>query len=141
MTAAAGAMAPGDYVVHLDYGIGIYRGTETITTNAGTMEVVVLEYEGGDRLNVPLYKLDQLERYRTAADVESAAPPKLHRLGGTRWKRQRKKTESAIKKMAAELLELYARRSVAPGWGVPPDSRWQAELESWIGRASCRGRV
>lgn len=130
MTAAAGAMAPGDYVVHLDYGIGIYRGTETITTNAGTMEVVVLEYEGGDRLNVPLYKLDQLERYRTAADVESAAPPKLHRLGGTRWKRQRKKTESAIKKMAAELLELYARRSVAPGWGFPPDSRWQAELES-----------
>jgi transcription-repair coupling factor (superfamily II helicase) len=85
VTAAAGAMAPGDYVVHLDYGIGIYRGTETLTTDAGTVEVAVLEYEGGDRLNVPLYKLDQLERYRTAADAESAAPPKLHRLGGTRW--------------------------------------------------------
>ncbi len=60
VAAAAGAMAPGDYVVHLDYGIGIYRGTETLTTDAGTMEVAVLEYEGGDRLNVPLYKLDQL---------------------------------------------------------------------------------
>ncbi len=127
---AAGAMAPGDYVVHLDYGIGIYRGTETLTTDAGTVEVVVLEYEGGDRLNVPLYKLDQLERYRASGDEASVAPPKLHRLGGTRWKRQRKKTESAIKKMAAELLELYARRSVASGFGFPPDGRWQAELES-----------
>jgi transcription-repair coupling factor (superfamily II helicase) len=130
VSAAAGALTPGDYVVHLDYGIGIYRGTETLTTDAGTMEVAVLEYEGGDRLNVPLYKLDQLERYRTSGEAASQIPPKLHRLGGAKWKRQRKKTEAAIRKMAAELLELYAKRSIAVGYGFPPDTRWQAELES-----------
>ena len=79
-TAATGSLASGDYVVHLDYGIGIYRGTETLTTDAGTLEVVVVEYEGGDRLNVPLYKLDQLERYRTSSEAASQGPPKLHRL-------------------------------------------------------------
>jgi transcription-repair coupling factor (superfamily II helicase) len=130
VSAAAGALTPGDYVVHLDYGIGLYRGTETLTTDAGTMEVAVLEYEGGDRLNVPLYKLDQLERYRTSGEAASQIPPKLHRLGGAKWKRQRKKTEAAIRKMAAELLELYAKRSIAAGYGFPPDTRWQAELES-----------
>jgi transcription-repair coupling factor (superfamily II helicase) len=130
VASAAGAMAPGDYVVHLDYGIGLYRGTETLTTDAGTMEVAVLEYEGGDRLNVPLYKLDQLERYRTSSEALSQPPPKLHRLGGTRWKRVRKRTETAIRKMAAELLDLYARRAIAQGFAFPPDTRWQAELES-----------
>ncbi|MCH7683159.1 MAG: transcription-repair coupling factor [Gemmatimonadetes bacterium] len=129
-TAATGSLASGDYVVHLDYGIGIYRGTETLTTGDGTLEVVVVEYEGGDRLNVPLYKLDQLERYRTSSEAAAQGPPKLHRLGGTRWKRQRKKTESSIRKMAAELLELYARRSIASGFGFPPDTHWQMELES-----------
>jgi transcription-repair coupling factor (superfamily II helicase) len=128
--AAAGALAPGDYVVHLDHGIGIYRGIESITTDEGTIEVASLEYEGGDRLRIPLYKLDQLERYRAAADQLGQAPPKLDRLGGTRWKRQRKKTQSAIREMAAELLELYARRTVASGFAFPPDSRWQTELES-----------
>ena len=130
VSAAAGALAPGDYVVHLEHGIGIYRGTETLVTDAGTMEVAVLEYEGGARLNVPLYKLDQLERYRTSGETRTDAPPKLNRLGGTRWRRQREKTESAIRRMAAELLELYARRSVASGFAFPPDTRWQAELES-----------
>ncbi len=130
VSAAAGALTAGDYVVHLEHGIGVFRGTETITTDAGTIEVAVVEYEGGTRLNVPLYKLDQLERYRSAGDETSGVPPKLNRLGGTRWKRQRAKTQAAIRRMAAELLELYARRSLVPGFAFPPDTRWQAELES-----------
>lgn len=130
VSAAAGALTAGDYVVHLEHGIGVFRGTETLTTDAGTIEVAVVEYEGGTRLNVPLYKLDQLERYRSAGDGTSDVPPKLNRLGGTRWKRQRDKTQAAIRRMAAELLELYARRSSVPGFAFPPDTRWQAELES-----------
>jgi len=68
--AATGQLQAGDYVVHLDHGIGIYRGIDTIQVGEATLEVAIVEYEGGDRLNVPLYRLDQLERYRAAG-----APP------------------------------------------------------------------
>jgi transcription-repair coupling factor (superfamily II helicase) len=131
MTAApAGALTPGEYVVHLDHGIGMYRGVETISTGDGSIEVAVLTYEGGDRLNVPLYRIDQLERYRAVGAGEEESPPRLDRLGGSRWKRRRTRTQAAIRKLATELLELYARRSVAEGFAFPLDNRWQAELES-----------
>ena len=84
-SAATGALAEGDYVVHLDHGIGIYRGIDTITAGESTLEVAIVEYEGGDRLNVPLYRLDQLERYRAAGEDGDRPPPRLHRLGGSRW--------------------------------------------------------
>ena len=125
-----GDLTPGDYVVHLDHGIGVYRGLTTIDVgDGGSIEGAVVEYEGGDKLNVPLYGLDQLERYRAAGDGDSP-PPRLHRLGGGSWKKVREKTRDAIKNMAAELLDLYARRRVAAGYAFPPDSRWQRELES-----------
>jgi len=127
---ATGTLTAGDYVVHLDHGIGIYRGIQTIMVGESTIEVAIVEYEGGDRLNVPLYRLDQLERYRSAGEDGDEAPPKLHRLGGTAWKKQREKTREAIQQMAAELLDLYARRTVSAGFAFPPDSRWQRELES-----------
>ncbi len=132
-TAAAvvGSLTPGDYVVHLEHGIGIYRGIQRMQVGDGaTMDVATLEYQGGDRLNVPLYRLDQIEPYRVAADDETRPPPKIDRLGGTRWRRQRKKTEAAVRRLAAELLELYAKRSLAKGFAFPPDTRWQRELES-----------
>jgi transcription-repair coupling factor (superfamily II helicase) len=129
-SAATGTLSAGDYVVHLDHGIGIYRGIETVRVGESTLEVAVVEYEGGDRLNVPLYRLDQLERYRAAGEDGDRPPPRLHRLGGSTWQRVREKTRQAIKAMAAELLDLYARRQLASATPVPPDSRWQRELES-----------
>jgi transcription-repair coupling factor (superfamily II helicase) len=121
----------GDYVVHLEHGVGIYRGIVTINVGESTVEVAVIEYEGGDRLNVPLYRIDQLERYRAAADVtDETPPPRLHTLGGKRWSQQREKTRSAIREMTVELLDLYARRKVA---SRPPhvlDTPWQQQLES-----------
>ena len=129
-SAATGALTEGDYVVHLDHGIGIYRGIQTIMVGESTLEVAVVEYEGGDRLNVPLYRLDQLERYRAAGDDEDRPPPRLHRLGGASWQRVREKTRQAIRQMAADLLDLYARRTVSTGYAFPPDGRWQRELES-----------
>ena len=129
-SAATGAMAAGDYVVHLDHGIGIYRGIETIRVGESTLEVAVVEYEGGDRLNVPLYRLDQLERYRAGGDDGDRPPPKLHRLGGGSWQKVRERTRQAIKRMASELLDLYARRTVTGGYAFPPDTKWQRELES-----------
>jgi transcription-repair coupling factor (superfamily II helicase) len=124
-----GALTLGGYVVHLEHGIGIYRGLQTIPVGEGTLDVAVLEYEGGDRLNVPLYRLDQLEPYRAAGDGD-APPPRLHRLGATTWQRQRDRTRAAIRKMAEELLQLYARRQLASGYAFPPDTPWQRELES-----------
>ena len=130
-SAATGTLVAGDYVVHLDHGIGIYRGIGTATVGGGTLEVAVIEYEGGDRLHVPLYRLDQIERYRAAAgDDADQPPPRLHRLGGTSWQRVREKAREAIQHMAAELLELYAHRRVSAGFAFPPDGRWQRELES-----------
>jgi len=133
-TAASRPLTPGGYVVHLEHGIGIYRGLQTIAVGAEgvTLEVAVVEYEGGDRLNVPLYRIDQLEPYRTVGrDGDGdAPPPRLHRLGVTTWQRQRDKTRAAIRAMAAELLNLYARRQLATGYAFPPDTPWQRELES-----------
>jgi transcription-repair coupling factor (superfamily II helicase) len=121
----------GDYVVHLEHGVGIYRGIERIFVRESTVEVAVIEYEGGDRLNVPLYRLDQIERYRTTfAGDDDAPPPRLHKLGGRRWKAQRDKTQSAITQMTEELLQLYARRSLATRPPHVPDTPWQKQLES-----------
>lgn len=129
-SSAMGTLAQGDYVVHLDHGIGIYRGIVTVTVGEQVLECAVVEYEGGDRLNVPLYRIDQLELYRSADDGTDRPPPKLHRLGGASWQRVREKTRQAIQQMAGELLDLYARRTVSAGFAFPPDTKWQRELES-----------
>jgi len=127
--AGPGVLTPGQYVVHLEHGIGVFRGLQTIPVGEATLDVAVVEYEGGDRLNVPLYRLDQLEPYRAGGDGD-APPPHLHRLGSTAWQRQRDRTRAAIRAMAQELLDLYARRQLAPGFAFPPDTPWQRELES-----------
>ncbi len=129
-TVVAGTLASGDYVVHLDHGIGIYRGITSIEVEGGAIEVAIVEYEGGDRLHVPLYRLDQIERYRSGSDDGDQPPPRIHRLGSGSWKKVRDKTREAIQQMAAELLELYARRQVNAGFASPPDTKWQRELES-----------
>jgi transcription-repair coupling factor (superfamily II helicase) len=129
--ALTGALKTGQPVVHLEHGIGIYRGLQTISVRDAMLEVAVVEYEGGDLLHVPLYRVDQLERYRSVEpDGEEAKPPKLHKLGGGKWARQRRQAEAAARKLAADLLELYAQRQVAPGFAFPADTRWQMELES-----------
>ena len=124
-------LKPGDYVVHLEHGVGIYRGIEKIFVRESVVEVAVIEYEGGDRLNVPLYRLDQVERYRAATTADDdTPPPRLHKLGGRRWKQQRDRTQSAIHQMTEELLQLYARRSIASRPPHVPDTAWQKQLES-----------
>ncbi len=125
------ALKPGDYVVHLEHGVGIYRGIQKMFVQEATIEVAVIEYEGGSKLNVPLYRIDQIERYRAADDsTGDAAPPRLHTLGGKKWKSQRDKTRAAIQEMTVELLDLYARRKVATRPPHFPDTVWQRQLES-----------
>jgi len=129
---AVAALKPGDAVVHLEHGIGIYRGMQTIAVGDGTLDVAAVEYHGGDLLHVPLYRIDQLERFRGELDDAGgdARPPKLDHLGGKRWARVRRQAEESVHRLAAELLDLYARRRLAPGYAFPPDGKWQRELES-----------
>ena len=125
------ALVPGDYVVHLEHGVGIYRGIERVFVGESTIEAAVIEYEGGDRLNVPLYRIDQIERYKSADQPgDDSPPPRLHKLGGRTWARQRDRTRAALAQMTEELLDLYARRSVATRSPSHPDGSWQRQLES-----------
>jgi len=121
-------LTPGDYVVHMDHGIGQFRGLEHLTIGGQEMEVLAIEYAGEERLRLPVSKLDMIERW--VGESDDARPPSIHRIGGKRWKNLRSRTEKVIEEMTTELLELYARRQTAKGYAFSPDTRWQMEMES-----------
>ena len=121
-------LAPGDYVVHMEHGIGRFQGLRRIEIHGESLEVLVIRYANGETLNLPVYRLDLIERW--VGESEEAEPPAVHRIGGRRWKALRRKTEAAIEKLTRELLDLYAEREVAEGFAFSPDSRWQTEMEA-----------
>ncbi|MFP3896800.1 MAG: transcription-repair coupling factor [Anaerolineales bacterium] len=118
-------LEPGDYVVHIDHGIGHYHGMEQKTINGTTREYLEIEYAEGDRLYVPVYRADRVARYLGGGNRK----PYIHRLGGVTWSRVRAKAEKAVREMASELLELYATREVTTGHAFSEDTVWQHELE------------
>ncbi len=122
------ALKPGDYVVHMDHGIGQFRGMEQVRVREEIFETLVIEYAGGELLRVPVHRIDLIERW--IADADDAVPPRVHRIGGRDWSRTRQKTQKAIEEMTQELLELYAAREASVGHAYPPDTRWQREMES-----------
>jgi transcription-repair coupling factor (superfamily II helicase) len=124
------ALSPGDYVVHLDHGIGRYRGLERVKIGGEELETLVVEYAGGDILRVPHYRAELVERWISDDGDDGAAAPKLHRLGSRSWQRLKKRARDAIQTMAAELLELYAARRIAEAHAFSSDTRWQREMES-----------
>jgi transcription-repair coupling factor (superfamily II helicase) len=119
-------MAPDDYVVHIEHGIGIFRGLIELTLDGVKREYLEVEYHGGDKLYVPIHQADRLSRYVGASD----RAPALHRLGAADWARLKARAKRAVEDIARELLELYAAREVVPGHAFPPDQPWQAELEA-----------
>jgi transcription-repair coupling factor (superfamily II helicase) len=100
----------GDYVVHIEYGIGRYHGMVHKTIGSLEREYLEIEYASGDRLFVPIHQADRVSRYLGADDRE----PYMHRLGGSEWATVRAHAERAVRDVAAELLELYAAREVPP---------------------------
>ncbi|MDT8436624.1 MAG: transcription-repair coupling factor [Gemmatimonadota bacterium] len=129
------SLAPGDYVVHLEHGIGRYAGLEKVTAGGETIEALKIEYASGELLRLPHYRLDLIEKWTGLPDGEAPVadapgPPRVHRLGGKRWKQLRGRTEEAIRAMATELLELYAHRHVTEGHPFGGETRWQREMES-----------
>ena len=107
-------LAPGAPVVHEEHGVGRYRGLRVMDVDGQPGEFLVLEYAGGDKLYVPVHALDRISRY-TGAPAESAP---LHRLGGEQWARARRRAAERIRDVAAELLDLYARRAARPGFAT-----------------------
>ena len=121
-------LTPGEFVVHMDHGVGQFRGLEHIHVGGQELEVLAVEYAAGDVLRVPVSRLDLIERW--VGESEDAKPPRIHRIGGKRWKTLRDRTQRVIEEMTTELLELYARRQTARGYAFGEDTRWQLEMES-----------
>jgi transcription-repair coupling factor (superfamily II helicase) len=124
-------LTPGDYVVHIEYGIGRYHGMTRKRLGELERDYLEIEYAAGDRLYVPIHQADRVSRYLgAAADGTVEREPHMHRLGGTEWIAVRARAEKAVRDIALDLLELYAAREVAPGHAFAPDTEWQRELEA-----------
>ncbi len=122
------SIQPGDYVVHMDHGIGRYRGIQRVEVGGETIETLEIEYAEREILRLPHYRLDLIERW--SAPGSEAKPPQVHKLGGKRWKRLKRRTVAAIEETAVELLQLYARRQLATGRSFVGETAWQREMES-----------
>ncbi len=119
-------LAVGDYVVHVEHGIGQYQGLKEVPQeDGGTAEFMVLEYAEGARLYVPLTRLDLVQKYRSSEGVQ----PVLNRLGTQQWQKTKARVKKAMKDMAEELLKLYAARKTAQGHAFAADNEWQREFE------------
>ncbi len=119
-------LAVGDYVVHVEHGIGQYQGLKEVPQEDGAAaEFMVLEYAEGARLYVPLTRLDLVQKYRSS----EGAKPVLNRLGTAQWQKTKARVKKAMKDMADELLKLYAVRKSAEGHAFAADTEWQHEFE------------
>lgn len=119
-------LRPGDYVTHIDHGIGKYSGLEKININGHEQESVRLIYLNNDILYVGINSLHKISRYVG----KDGTMPKLSKIGGEAWKNLRRKTKNKIKDIAKELIKLYAKRKASKGFAFPPDGYLQNELEA-----------
>lgn len=115
----------GDYVVHENHGLGIYRGIEKVEVDHVVKDYIKIEYAGGSNLYILATQLDMIQKY---ADSE-AKKPKLNRLGGQEWNKTKSKVKKAVAEIAKELVELYAIRQNGQGYVFSPDTEWQKEFE------------
>jgi transcription-repair coupling factor (superfamily II helicase) len=119
------SLQPGDYVVHIDFGIGKYRGLKTLTVDGRKRDCLSLLYAEGDRVYVPIEEFSRVQKF-----AGSDGSPSLSRIGSGTWERTKLRAKKAIMEMARELIELYARRQALPGIVFGPDTPWQKELEA-----------
>jgi transcription-repair coupling factor (superfamily II helicase) len=119
------ALQPGDFVVHIDYGIGRYKRLETIIVDGRKRDCLLIHYAADDKLYVPIEEFARVQKF-----AGKEGEPTLSSLGTGAWERAKARAKRAILDMAEELIALYARRQALPGYAFPPDSPWQKELES-----------
>ncbi len=119
-------LKPGDYVVHINFGIGIFQGLTQRTIDGVEKEFLFIQYAGPDKLYVPTDQLDRVQKYLNPGDAE----PKLNRIQGGEWQRTVGKAREEAREFARDLIRLYARRKQVQRQGYGPDSPWQSEMES-----------
>ncbi len=117
-------MVPGDFVVHRNHGIGRFLKLEKLAISGESRDYLVVQYADGT-LRVAADQLGSLGRYRASTE----APPELNRMGGVAWAKAKERALKAVRKVALDLVKLYAERHQAPGFAFPPDGPWQLELE------------
>ncbi|WP_290731834.1 transcription-repair coupling factor [Fibrobacter sp. UBA3629] len=115
----------GDLVAHEDHGVGRYLGLVRVEVNGGLVDCALLEYDGGDRLKFPVSDLQKIERL----DPREGEIPKLDRLGSKHWETLKKRVKEKVVKIARDLVELYAKRELVPGFHFPQDGQLQREFE------------
>lgn len=118
-------LSVGDYVVHEDHGLGIYRGIEKIEREKVVKDYLKIEYAGGGNLYLPATRLDGIQKYAGS----DAKAPKLNKLGGEQWNKTKTRVKSAVKEIARDLVELYAARQETSGYQYGKDTVWQKEFE------------
>lgn len=118
-------LRPGDYVVHVNHGIGRYLGLITQEVAGVVRDYVLIEYAKGAKLYVPTDQMHKVQKY-IGADAE---PPRISHLGGREWARTKRKVRESVKSLAIDLLELYSQRLRIKGYAFSPDVVWQRELE------------
>jgi transcription-repair coupling factor (superfamily II helicase) len=117
---------PGDYVVHIDHGIGKFGGLEKIEVNGKIQEAIKLVYRDNDILYVGIHSLHRISKYKGKDNSE----PKIYKLGSGAWQKLKQSTKSRVKDIAKDLIHLYAKRMATPGYSFSPDSYLQRELEA-----------
>lgn len=120
------SLNPGDYVTHIDHGIGRFAGLEKLTVNGKTQEVVRLLYKDNDLLYVSIHSLHRISKY----SGKEATVPRIDKLGSTTWSTLKSKTKRNVKEVAFDLIKLYARRKAQSGFAFSPDNYLQHELEA-----------
>lgn len=116
----------GDYVVHVNHGIGKYLGIETLEINGVHKDYLNIRYQGSDQLFVPVDQIDLIQKYVASEGKE----PKLYKLGGNDWKRVKSKVQSSVQDIADDLIKLYAEREASKGFAFSPDGDLQREFET-----------
>ncbi|MCF6411918.1 transcription-repair coupling factor [Pseudalkalibacillus salsuginis] len=116
----------GDYVVHINHGIGKYLGIETLEINGVHKDYLHLRYAGDDKLYVPVEQIDQVQKYVGS----EAKDPKVYKLGGSEWKKVKSKVQSSVQDIADDLIKLYAEREATKGYAFSKDGALQQEFES-----------
>ncbi len=118
-------LSPGDYIVHISHGIGVYQGLKTMEINGVHRDYLGIRYKGEDRLYVPVDQIHLVQKY---VGSEGRAP-RLYSLGNSEWQRVKSRVKASVQQMAQELLKLYAKRESISGVSYPQDDKWQLEFE------------
>jgi len=119
------SLKPGDYVVHIDHGIGIYAGLKKLPVDGNQIECLILKYSGNDTIYVPTFQLSLVSKFVS----EEGIAPIIHKLGSKKWENTKNRAKKQIELVAKDLIKLYAERKLRKGILFEPDATWQIEME------------